>query len=118
MTQDDVDSIMTALTAGGVFADDPLGAGKDKTRQGLQQLVGAAWTDANIKLLAGAFGVAASQTPGTNIPIDVPGALTGLGNTLTQLVTYALALALVGLGIFLYSKGGSKQEAAVVPPGY
>jgi hypothetical protein len=122
MTQADVNFIMTQLKAAGVFANDPLGAGESKTAAGLQQFVGAAWTNANIGLIAGAFGAAASQTPGTNTTLPDPiaaigTALTGLGTTFVTIATYLAALVVVGLGIFLYTKGGNK-EAQVATAGY
>jgi hypothetical protein len=56
---------------------------------------------------AGAGGTAGSPIP------DIPGALSSLGNTATQIFTYLAALLVVALGIFLYSKGGTRAEEPV-----
>jgi hypothetical protein len=59
---------------------------------------------------------------GENTPIPgevglagVSTALGGLGDTAVQVFTYLLAVVVVGLGVFLYSKGGRPQEVPVGP---
>jgi hypothetical protein len=106
---EDIPAIMAALRAGGMFNNDALGVGEFKTGEGLKQLVGQPWTADNLKLLQGAFGAAASQTPGTNIPAVSD--ITGLGSTLSSVATYLAALFVVALGVFLYSKGGQVAPA-------
>jgi hypothetical protein len=115
ITQADVTSMMTALQGAGYFTNDPLGAGQFKTQQGLNQLVGAQWTQDNLTALQGAFGAAANATPGTNLVPDIPTALAGVGSTVTSVATYLAALFIIALGVFLYSKGGQGQEAQVAP---
>jgi hypothetical protein len=64
--------------------------------------------------IADAPGAIAS-VPG-QVVAGITDPITGLADTGVQVATYMAALFLVGLGVFLYSKGGRGQEVVVASP--
>jgi hypothetical protein len=119
LTQQDVNNMMTTLQADGYFAnDDPMGTARQVTFAILSGEIGQPWSTNVEKDIQTKMGTAATAAGTSFNPITgVSDALTSLGSTAVSIFTYLAALVVIALGIYLYSKGGSGQEAPVVPTG-
>jgi hypothetical protein len=114
VTAADVTTMMTALDAGGYFQNDVLGQARGKTQTILNGAIGQTWgkpLQDSLQTQLQAAGAASGD------PLGIGAALGGLGSTVTTIAAYLAALVVVGLGLFLYAKGGNK-EAQVAPAGY
>lgn len=109
-----VTQMMATLTAGGFFAnDDPMGTGRQVTQALLNGLVGKQWNATLALQLQAEFDNAAKATGATYNPISgITDPIAGLTAGLGTIAKYLGALILLGLGVYLYSKGGGTGEAA------
>jgi hypothetical protein len=116
LTQADVDSMMSTLKAAGYFnGDSILGGSEAKTREILQSHIGQAWGKPLQDQLSLEFGTAAANAVD---PITgVSNAIGAVGNVLVKVVTYALAVVLIVVGLWLYSKNTSKPLEVPVGEG-
>ena len=129
LTATDVNTIMNALNAAdaagaGCVAENrtcffaginPISgaAGQATVRAILTANVGQVWGTPLEQTLQAQFGTAATNA--NPVGNAITGALAGLGGTFTTVFTYLAALIVVGLGIFLYSKGNNGQQQMEVP---
>jgi hypothetical protein len=113
LTPGDVDTIMNVLTAHGFFAGDSLlGGTQTKVRQILTAHVGEAWNKQLQDTLSGEFAGAAT-TAGVDPITQVATAVGEFGNTVVRVFGFLIAVALIGFGLYIYSKGQPQQETPV-----
>jgi hypothetical protein len=125
ITATDVTTMMNALNAGGFFSgSDPItnAAAQAQVQQILTASIGQVWGKPLQDSLQAQFNTAAVSANPMNA---IGGALGGIGTaigafggTVTTVFTYLAVLIVLGLGIFIYSKGNNGQQQQGAPVAY
>lgn len=118
LTQANVDMIMAKLFAAGYFKDDSLfGGSATEVRRVLESHIGEPWNKAMQDTLQKESFASAEAAKN---PLDalgaIPGAIGDFGNAITKIATYMLAVALIIVGLWLYSKSNSGVTPAIEVP--
>jgi len=106
LTADVITKMMATLDAGGFFANDPGGIARSETQTILASFQGQQWNATTALAMQAQLGSAATAAN------PVGNAISNIGATLGKIATYLGALILIGLGLYIYSKGSGGQPVA------